>query len=567
MADGNSYSGDEYSEEDEEGEELDPRVQDELEKLNVAAESVNHLEAELDEARAVFRQTMTAATYHLNAQTKKLGNKNIEKARPFYDVLRELRKAHVKLQQATLQYEKANSRHIYARQRVQEAENRVFLSGEKRAFDTALQEMLNQATIEVNEAENQKKESWLTHQKMYKSYQETEKKAKEMQSKLKKFVEKAKPYFVEKVGFDRHLWQLKLRVDSIQRGLSEAKLIYSNCLRSLETISDDIHQKRKDKKMSAMIANLQEREAGVGADSEDEMSLDQSQLDLDLDCNASLSEVQGILPGDLPETAHILEGGGTKVPSGTETSSVCGDDVAVRLKNMSVDSGSINIVDRQISGAESSDSDFASGSFKREVYGCEEDENAAGECSGEGMKRKETEQNEVVTNDGVPLEKSEPKSVDKASVNSYDDSLYLSELEARGSTRQLHKIKMDDAGDTSVDKIDVVVKTREDVEQHCVNSLEDSTCISQSVPEARDNSLEQLEIAVEEFTNAVTVQKSDAVDDFDGKLGPFAGTESTQELTGSDNNATDDDVISPQSGPRDVTESTETEALENEEWI
>lgn len=46
---------------------------------------------------------------------------------------------------------------------------------------------------------------------------------------------------------------------------------------------------------------------------------------------------------------------------------MCGDDVAVRLKNMSVDSGSINIVDRQISGAESSDSDFVSGSFKREV--------------------------------------------------------------------------------------------------------------------------------------------------------------------------------------------------------
>ena len=246
---------------------------------------------------------------------------------------------------------------------------------------------------------------------------------------------------------------------------------------------------------------------------------------------------------------------------------MCGDDVVVRLKNMSVDSGSINIVDRQISGAESSDSDFVSGSFKREVYGCEEDENTVGECSGEGMKRKETEQNEVVTNDGVPLGKSEPKSVDKASVNSYDDSLYLSELEAAGSTKQLHKIKMDDAGDTSVDQIDVVVKTREDVEQHCVNSLEDSTCISQSASETRDNSLEQLEIAVEEFTNAVTVQKSDAVDDFDGKLGPFAGTESTQKLTGSDNNATDDDVMSPQSGPRDVTESTETEALENEEWI
>lgn len=78
MADANSYSGDEYSDDEEDGEELDPRVQvrytfeisaellacvasrlteicgaiqllqDELEKLNVAANSINHLEAELD---------------------------------------------------------------------------------------------------------------------------------------------------------------------------------------------------------------------------------------------------------------------------------------------------------------------------------------------------------------------------------------------------------------------------------------------------------------------------------------------------------------------------------------
>ena len=46
--------------------------------------------------------------------------------------------------------------------------------------------------MKVNEAENQKKESWFTHQKMYKSYQEIEKTAKTMQSKLKKSVEKAR---------------------------------------------------------------------------------------------------------------------------------------------------------------------------------------------------------------------------------------------------------------------------------------------------------------------------------------------------------------------------------------
>jgi len=46
--------------------------------------------------------------------------------------------------------------------------------------------------MKVNEAENQKKESWFNHQKMYKSYQEIEKTAKTMQNKLKKSVEKAR---------------------------------------------------------------------------------------------------------------------------------------------------------------------------------------------------------------------------------------------------------------------------------------------------------------------------------------------------------------------------------------
>ena len=107
-------------------------------------------------------------------------------------------------------------------------------------------------------------------------------------------------------------------MDSIQKGLSEAKVIYSKCLKSLETISDDIHQKRKDKKTMAMIANLQEREAGVGADSEDEVSLDQSQLDLDLDCNTSLSEVDGMLPADsLPEMPPFPAGRAAEASSGT----------------------------------------------------------------------------------------------------------------------------------------------------------------------------------------------------------------------------------------------------------
>ena len=197
-------------------------------------------------------------------------------------------------------------------------------------------------------------------------------------------------------------------MDSIHKGLSEAKQNYSKCLRSLEIISDDIHQKRKDKKMLAMLANLQEREAGVGADSEDETSLDQSQLDLDLDYNSSLSDVDGILPENLPELPPLPDRGiqmapGAEGPSGVGSST---DGAAAVLGKMSLRSPSRVALERSVSGAESTDSfdsdsraSFSgSGSFKREVYGCEQEENEVGECSGNDVPTKETEQNVEVSN-------------------------------------------------------------------------------------------------------------------------------------------------------------------------
>lgn len=42
------------------------------------------------EARAVFRQTLAGATYHLNGVAQKLG-KCVDKSRPFYESYRQLR--------------------------------------------------------------------------------------------------------------------------------------------------------------------------------------------------------------------------------------------------------------------------------------------------------------------------------------------------------------------------------------------------------------------------------------------------------------------------------------------
>lgn len=152
--------------------------------------------------------------------------------------------------------------------------------------------------------------------------------------------------------------------------------------------------------MVAMLTNLQEREAGVGADSEDETSLDQSQLDLDLDCNSSLSDVDGILPKNLSELPP-LPGQGIQMAPGAEGPfgvSSSPDGASSEVGKMTLGFASRGALERSVSGAESTesvDSDSRSslsrsGSLKREVYGCEQSE--AGETSDNDAPTKETEQ-------------------------------------------------------------------------------------------------------------------------------------------------------------------------------
>ncbi|XP_010765750.1 SH3 domain-binding protein 5-like [Notothenia coriiceps] len=73
-------------------EELDPRIQDELEQLNQASDEINKLELQLDEARSSYRRILTDSARRLNAQGSQLGA-CIEKARPYYEA-RRLAKEH-----------------------------------------------------------------------------------------------------------------------------------------------------------------------------------------------------------------------------------------------------------------------------------------------------------------------------------------------------------------------------------------------------------------------------------------------------------------------------------------
>ncbi|OWF40616.1 uncharacterized protein LOC110463565 isoform X2 [Mizuhopecten yessoensis] len=240
---------------------LDPRIQVELEKLNKASEEINKLELELDDGRAGFRQALSESTQKLNALAKKLGA-CVEKARPYYDARVKVKDAHIDAQKTALRFERACSMHEAAKEMVQLAEQGYMCREEP--SDPAWQEMLNHATMKVNEAEKERNESELEHMVTTVNFNEADTKVQYLQKELKRAINKSKPYFEMKANFNQSMEDLKRKIHTLEGDVGSAKSSYSDALKNLELISDDIHLQRQEKRKQQ---ELGVREAGVGSES------------------------------------------------------------------------------------------------------------------------------------------------------------------------------------------------------------------------------------------------------------------------------------------------------------
>ncbi|XP_041372013.1 uncharacterized protein LOC121385409 isoform X2 [Gigantopelta aegis] len=239
---------------------LDPRIQTELEKLNKASEEINKLELELDDARSSFRQALSESTQKLNALAKKLGS-CVDKARPYYDARVKAKEIHMETQKVALRYERACSMHEAAKEMVQLAEQ-GYVQREQMS-DPAWQEMLNHATMKVNEAEKERNESESEHQKITQQFKQAEERVQFLQRDLKRAIAKSKPYFEMKIKFNQVMEDQKFKVGTLEEDVSSAKALYSQALHSLEAISDEIHRKRLERRKHLQLGI---RSAGVGAE-------------------------------------------------------------------------------------------------------------------------------------------------------------------------------------------------------------------------------------------------------------------------------------------------------------
>ncbi|XP_050303719.1 SH3 domain-binding protein 5 homolog [Anthonomus grandis grandis] len=244
--------------------ELDPRIQIELEKLNTTTDEINKLEIEYDEANTTFRMLLNESTRRLKLLTKKLGT-CIEKARPYYDLLEIAKKQQKECQEAALQYQKASGIHAAAKETVALAEQRFLTNQHEWQFDNAWQEMLNHATMKVMEADTQKTEKGREHQIKAAVYKQTEENLKQLEEKLQKFIIKSRPYFDEKVLCQDQLNTQKQRIESIKQEIVKTKSFYSQTLKNLEQISNEIHLRRQGKQTEDDLLT-RPREPGVGAE-------------------------------------------------------------------------------------------------------------------------------------------------------------------------------------------------------------------------------------------------------------------------------------------------------------
>ncbi|KAK7898612.1 hypothetical protein WMY93_019465 [Mugilogobius chulae] len=240
-----------------EEDDVDPRIQGELEKLNQSTDDINRWESELEDYRQRFRAVLVEATLKLDEQMKRIG-RAVDDSKPYWEARKVARQAQIEAQKATQEFQRAMEILRAAKETIALAEERL-LEEDSRQFDSAWQEMLNHATQRVMEAEQARTRSEAEHRKTAANYNSCISHMKQLEKKLKRSINKSRPYFELKSKYYLQLEQLKRQVDDRQAKLVVAKSEYRTALRNLESISEEIHAQRRSLALGT-------RQQGVGAE-------------------------------------------------------------------------------------------------------------------------------------------------------------------------------------------------------------------------------------------------------------------------------------------------------------
>jgi hypothetical protein len=210
----------------------------------------------------------------------KVGTKAVAEARVYYELKDRTRELQLNCQKTVLAYERACQMLFQAKEEIEVTEKKFKnQSKEDRPdFDVTCQEMLNHATIKLQEAEKLKKKSKANHEQSMREFLAAEEDIAVLERKLKTHIKKSKPYFEESAKFKASLARIKREIEMLNEQIVASKSYYAVTLKDLEAISEEIHYRRN----SRLITFGLRREPGVGAekisldDQSDQVSVDET---------------------------------------------------------------------------------------------------------------------------------------------------------------------------------------------------------------------------------------------------------------------------------------------------
>ena len=225
-----------------------PRVQEELDKLNYANESINNLELELEDSKKEYARTIKESEEELKELEKKLGS-CVEKSRPYYDARIELNEAKEKYYIAKHRFETAQELYVAAKNiqlyAEENLENFSSIAKNDPNEKETLIKILEIAKNKVNDTELSKESSDIEQINALKIYDEKKNLVQQLEKDLKKNIEKSKKYYELKSSLNKELRFLFTKIEGLKSCLKEAKLAYQQSLNNLELISTEIHTQRQ----------------------------------------------------------------------------------------------------------------------------------------------------------------------------------------------------------------------------------------------------------------------------------------------------------------------------------
>eukprot|EP00039_Didymoeca_costata_P031059 m.32932 g.32932 ORF g.32932 m.32932 type:complete len:390 (-) comp8468_c0_seq2:64-1233(-) len=244
--------------EEDDGEELDPRIEGALGELNRATDDINIRERELEEAKEKFKNQMTQIQKDLQTLAAKCGRKTIEKARPYHNALAAARKAHGEARQAAIRYEKAGEQQRKAKDRVASLEGKL---KENKTFNDDLMQQLNRETQKVMDSDRLRHRAEVDHGAKTQAFKDADAALMVLAKSKRKMILKSKPYFNSKAQHDRKLHALKQEIERSEAGVRDAKGRVAASLAKLESISQEIHDARKKRREEQQQGQQEESKA------------------------------------------------------------------------------------------------------------------------------------------------------------------------------------------------------------------------------------------------------------------------------------------------------------------